>query len=127
LIYGKTMQDTLVAFAAGREARPALWKMHVGYGYEHAPSMLMEKEGKLFFGTRNGVVYAVVYAIDPAAQKIVWRYKLDNSMVNTVQVLNGKQVIVSTMDEGLSAQATMISASPGQPARESNRPLWRSR
>ena len=93
-IYGKTMQDTLVAFATGRETRPARWKMHVGYGYEHAPSMLIEKEGKLFFGTRNGVVYA----IDPAVQKIIWRYKLDNSMVNTVRVLNGKQVIVSTMD-----------------------------
>jgi outer membrane protein assembly factor BamB len=93
-IYGKTMQDTLVAFATGRETRPARWKMHVGYGYEHAPSMLIEKEGKLFFGTRNGVVYA----IDPAVQKIIWRYKLDNSMVNTVRVLDGKQVIVSTMD-----------------------------
>ncbi|MEK7225828.1 MAG: PQQ-binding-like beta-propeller repeat protein, partial [Bacteroidota bacterium] len=54
-IYGKTMQDTIVAYAASREKQSAAWKMHCGFGYEHVPSMLIEKEGKLFFGTRNGV------------------------------------------------------------------------
>ena len=94
LVYGKTMQDTLVAFYSNNEKPKLAWKMHVGYGYEHAPSMLIEKEGKVFFGTRNGVVYA----IDPTLQKISWAYKIDNSMVNTVHVINGKQVIASTMD-----------------------------
>ena len=94
LVYGKTMQDTLVAFYTNKEQASLAWKMHVGYGYEHSPSMLIEKEGSLFFGTRNGVVYA----IDPASQKIRWAYKIDNSMINTVNVLNGKELIVSTMD-----------------------------
>jgi len=40
----------------------------------------------------------VVYAIDPTAQKINWAYKIDNSMVNTVKVINSKQIIASTMD-----------------------------
>ena len=94
LIYGKTMQDTVVAFLANKENPQLAWKMHAGYGYEHAPSMLIEKEGTVFFGTRNGVVYA----IDPATQKITWAYKIDNSMVNTVNVLDGKRLIASTMD-----------------------------
>jgi len=93
-IFGKTMQDTLVAFFTGKEKQLAAWKMYVGYGYEHAPSMLIEKEGKLFFGTRNGVVYC----INPLTQKITWAYKIDNSMVNTVNVLNGTSLIASTMD-----------------------------
>jgi outer membrane protein assembly factor BamB/Icc-related predicted phosphoesterase len=93
-IYGKTMQDTLVAFPALKQKQAAAWKMHVGYGYEHAPSMLIEKDKNVFFGTRNGVVYS----INPATQKINWAYKIDNSMVNTVRVLDSNRLIASTMD-----------------------------
>jgi len=93
-VYGKTMQDTVVAFPTSREDQKAAWKMHVCYGYEHAPSMLIEKENKLFFGTRNGIVYS----IDPTNQKINWAYKIDNSMVNTVRVIDGKNILAATMD-----------------------------
>lgn len=93
-IYGKTMQDTIVAYATSREKQSALWKMHVGFGYEHVPSMLIEKDGTLFFGTKNGVVYS----IDPFKQKINWAYKIDNSMVNTVKVIDTSKLVVSTMD-----------------------------
>jgi outer membrane protein assembly factor BamB/predicted phosphodiesterase len=93
-VYGKTMNDTIVAFHAGKVKQPAAWKMNAGFKYEHVPSMLTERDGQLFFGTRLGVVYA----IDPAKQQIIWAHKIDNSMVNTVRVLNKKQVIASTMD-----------------------------
>lgn len=93
-VYGKTMQDTVVAYATGRTAQHPAWVMNAGFGYEHVPSMLIEKDGELFFGTRNGVVYD----IDPAHRKINWAYKIDNSMVNTVRVINSMQIIASTMD-----------------------------
>lgn len=93
-IYGKTMQDTIVAYTTGRNKQAAAWKMHCGFGYEHVPSMLIEKDGKVFFGTRNGVVYC----IDPANQKIIRAFKIDNSMVNTVNVITGNKILVSTMD-----------------------------
>lgn len=93
-IYGKSMQDTIVAYAAGRSKQDAAWKMHCGFGYEHVPSMLIEKDGQVFFGTRNGVVYS----IDPVKRSINWAHKIDNSMINTVQVVSGKQLVVATMD-----------------------------
>jgi len=93
-VFGKTMNDTLVAFAIGREPQKASWKLNAGFGYEHAPSMLTEKDGDIFFGTRNGVVYA----IDALQKKTAWAHKIDNSMVNTVNVLDKKNLIVSTMD-----------------------------
>lgn len=93
-IYGKTMQDTVVAYATSRDKQFAAWKMSCGFGYEHVPSMLIEERGQVFFGTKSGVVYA----IDPSRQKIEWAYKIDNSMVNTVRVLNSRQVVASTMD-----------------------------
>ena len=92
-IYGKTMNDTLAVFNTGRQPQSA-WKLNVGFGYEHTPSMLIEKDGNVFFGTRNGVVYA----IDAFQKKISWAYKIDNSMVNTVKVIDKKNIIVATMD-----------------------------
>jgi len=97
-IYGKSMQDSIVAYAAAREPQTAAWKMNVGFGYEHVPSMLIEKDGFLFFGTKNGVVYC----INPEEKKIIWAHKIDNSMVNTVRVLSSKKLLVATMDGKLS-------------------------
>ena len=93
-IYGKTMQDTIVAYAAGKEKQWAAWKLHAGFGYEHVPSMLIEKDGLVFFGTKSGVVYC----IDPAERRIEWAHKIDNSMVNTVKVIDKNTLIASTMD-----------------------------
>jgi len=93
-VYGKTMNDTIAAFATGRALQKAVWKLHAGFGYEHAPSMLIEKDGMIFFGTRNGVVYA----IDGSQKKVAWVHKIDNSMVNTVSVIDKMNIIVSTMD-----------------------------
>ncbi|MEJ7913785.1 MAG: PQQ-binding-like beta-propeller repeat protein, partial [Chitinophagaceae bacterium] len=94
VVFGKTMQDSVVAFRTNRQSAKEAWKFNVGFGYEHVPSMLVEKEGRQFFGTKNGVVYC----IDGARGKISWSHKVDNSMVNTVRVLNSKQILVSTMD-----------------------------
>lgn len=93
-VYGKTMQDTIVAYPTSYEKQSAAWKMHCGFGYEHVPSMLIEKEGLVFFGTKNGVVYC----IDPEKQNILWAHKIDNSMVNTVNVIGKNNLVVSTMD-----------------------------
>ena len=93
-IYGKTMNDTLAVFATNREPQKAAWKLNVGYSYEHTPSMLIEKDGIIFFGTGNGVVYAV----NALQRKIEWAYKIDNPMINTVRVIDKGNVIVSTMD-----------------------------
>ena len=56
--------------------------------------MLIEKDRLVFFGTKSGVVYC----IDPSTQKIVWAHKIDNSMVNTVRVLDKQTVVATTMD-----------------------------
>lgn len=94
LVYGKTMQDTIVAFPTGREKQLAAWKLYAGFGYEHVPSMLIEKEGKVFFGTKNGVVYG----IRPQEPAVEWAHKIDNSMVNTVNVLSAGRILAATMD-----------------------------
>ncbi|NCI47547.1 outer membrane protein assembly factor BamB family protein [Sediminibacterium soli] len=93
-VYGKTMNDAIVAFHTSREKQAVDWKLDCGFGYEHVPSMLIERKGRVFFGTKNGRVYA----IDPAAKKKLWVFKSDNSMVNTVNVFSDNQLVMATMD-----------------------------
>lgn len=93
-ILGKTMNDTIVAFETNGEMAKVRWKMDVGFGYDHVPSMLFEKNGNVFFGTRNGIVYS----IDPEKKKINWAHKIDNSMVNTIRLLGNKRLVAATMD-----------------------------
>lgn len=93
-VYGKTMNDWIVAFPTSREKQSVAWKVNCGFGYEHVPSMLIEKDNTIVFGTKSGRVYAV----DPVKQEKKWVYKIDNSMVNTVNMLSNKQIIAATMD-----------------------------
>ena len=88
------MNDTIVAFETNGEMAKVRWKMDVGFGYDHVPSMLFEKNGNVFFGTRNGIVYS----IDPEKKKINWAHKIDNSMVNTIRLLGNKRLVAATMD-----------------------------
>ncbi|WP_066836640.1 PQQ-binding-like beta-propeller repeat protein [Rufibacter ruber] len=94
LVYGKTMQDEVVAFETGKTAPKLAWRMNAGFGYEHVPSMLIEKDGAVFFGTKSGVVYS----INPQTKQVNWAHKIDNSMVNTVNARPKKKLIAATMD-----------------------------
>ncbi|MEJ5963101.1 PQQ-binding-like beta-propeller repeat protein [Pedobacter immunditicola] len=94
IIFGKTMNDEVVAYKTQSTDPGILWRLNLNYGYEHVPSMLIAKDGHVFFGTKNGVVYA----FDPVAQKKLWAHKIDNSMVNTVNVINKDKILVATMD-----------------------------
>lgn len=93
-LFAKTMNDSIVAFKTTKSAPEVSWKMDVGYGYDHVPSMLYEQNGNILFGTRNGVVYS----IDPKTKKINWAHKIDNSMVNTIKLIGGNKVLAATMD-----------------------------
>ncbi len=93
-IYGKTMQDTLAVYAASPEKQSAAAKIHCGFGYEHVPSMPVEKNGHVYFGTKSGVVYAV----NTVTQQVAWQHKIDNSMVNSVKLIDNHTLIAATMD-----------------------------
>ncbi|RYZ22496.1 MAG: metallophosphoesterase, partial [Sphingobacteriales bacterium] len=93
-IFGKTMNDEIVAYKTQSTDPGILWRLNLGFGYEHVPSMLIAKFGQVTFGTKNGVVYS----FDPLAPKLLWAHKIDNSMVNTVNVLSDDTTLVATMD-----------------------------
>lgn len=88
-IYSKTMNDSIVCYAAQGDTPRELWATHVGFGYEHAPSMQVEKEGVMFGSTKEGLIFA----LEGKTGKVLWKHKIGNSLISTVVPLNGHEVL----------------------------------
>ncbi len=90
-IYARSMRDTLFAFSATALAQVPLWQTVCGYGYDIDPSMCIEKDGTVYFGTKNGLVFAV----DAGDGRIRWVRKIGETIVNTPAPLDGRRVVVT--------------------------------
>ena len=88
-IYSKTMNDSIVCFSTKGNKPDQLWSSNVGFGYEHAPSMQVEKDGVMFGSTKGGLIFA----LEPLTGKILWKHKTGNSLISTVVPINRHQVL----------------------------------
>ncbi len=93
-VFAKTMRDTVVAYSS-RSRKPNLkWAAHAGYGYDIDPSAPVEKDGTLFFGTKDGYVYAL--NAESGATK--WIHRVSIALVNNLVPVDDKTVIATAMD-----------------------------
>lgn len=88
-VYAKTMNDSVVCYAAQGDAPHELWASNVGFGYEHAPSMLIEKEGVVFGSTVQGLLFA----LEAKTGRVLWKHKVGNSLINTVLPLSSHELL----------------------------------
>ncbi len=75
--YAKTMDGELVAMSTGDQYE-MLWKVDLGFGYEHAPCIVLEHDGFIYCGSRRGML-AVVNAV---THQLEFTYRLGSSEVN---------------------------------------------
>lgn len=95
-LYSKTMQDSAVCFSTEGNVPKQIWATDVKFGYEHAPSMLVEKDGVVFGSTKSGVVFA----LEAFSGKLLWKHKVGNSLISTVVPLSATEcVFTSTSGE----------------------------
>jgi outer membrane protein assembly factor BamB len=88
-IYSKTMNDSIVCYSTQGNRPTPIWATNVGFGYEHAPSMPVEK-GKVVFGsTKSGIMFG----LDAYSGNVLWKHKAGNSLINTLVPLNRNQVL----------------------------------
>ena len=79
--YAKTMDGTLVAMSTGEQYK-LLWKVDLGFGYEHAPCIVLEHDGFIYCGSRRGVLAVV----DAATHQLVFTLQLGTSEFNGFEV-----------------------------------------
>lgn len=95
-LYSKTMQDSVVCYSATGNVPEKIWSVNVAYGYDHAPSMPVEKDNVVFGSTKNGLIFA----LDAISGRLLWKHKIGNSLINTVVPLSGKECVF-TSSEGI--------------------------
>jgi outer membrane protein assembly factor BamB len=79
--YVRTMTNTsILAFATAADHPEKLWELDTGISYDINAAMLVEKEGVLYYGTKNGLLLA----IDPRSGTLLWEHKLGVTGLNTV-------------------------------------------
>lgn len=93
-LYSKTMQDSVVCYSAIGNEPKRLWITNVGYGYDHAPSMPLEKDGVVFGSTKNGIIFS----LNGKTGELLWIHKTGNSLINTVIPLNAKECIFTSAE-----------------------------
>ena len=88
-IYSKTMNDSIVCYSTKGNQPHKLWASNVGFGYEHAPSMQVEKNEVVFGSTKEGLIFA----LEAATGKVLWKHKTGNSLISTVVPLDNNRVL----------------------------------
>ncbi|MDZ7312756.1 MAG: PQQ-like beta-propeller repeat protein, partial [candidate division KSB1 bacterium] len=93
-VYARCMTDTLLAFSSSTSKPELRWFTPCGYGYDIDPSMPQEKDGVIFFGTKNGYVFAV----DAKTGAVKWQHRVGVTAVHTVVPITAHRVVVTDMD-----------------------------
>ena len=88
-IYSKTMNDSIVCYSTKGNQPHKLWASNVGFDYEHAPSMQVEKNGVVFGSTKEGLIFA----LEATTGKVLWKHKTGNSLISTVVPLDNNRVL----------------------------------
>ena len=91
--YAKTMDGTLVAMSTGDKYQ-FLWEVDLGFGYEHAPCIILEHNGHIYCGSRRGML-AVVNA---ATHELEFTYRLGTSEVNGFEVDDDGNIYCSLIE-----------------------------
>ena len=94
-LYAKTMQDSIICYKANPEKPVELWGCDAGFGYEHATTMLPERNGVVYCSTKEGLIVAV----KGRTGELLWEHKIGNSFINTV-VPAGKRSVLMTETSG---------------------------
>ena len=93
-VYARCINDTVVAVSASALKPEVLWTIDCGYGYDIDPSMPVEKNGTVFFGTKNGMVYA----LDGRTGALRWKYRIGVTVVNTPVPISAQRVMFTDLD-----------------------------
>lgn len=81
-IYAKTMDGELAIVDATSEEFSLIKVVNLNLGYEHAPCITAEQNGRIYLGSRRGIITAV----DANTYNIVYQIEIGSSEVNGIDI-----------------------------------------
>ena len=88
------MPGIIAAFSTESNKPQQLWDLDAHFGYDINSAALEERDGVLFYGTKNGLLLA----INGKTGALLWEHKLGVTVLNTVIPLDAYDVLVSDVD-----------------------------
>ena len=79
-VYAKLMNDTIISVSTATDSFHLNWETNAAFGYEHNPCPMIEINGVVYAGTKNGVFVAA----DAATGRILLEHKAGNSSINGI-------------------------------------------
>ena len=93
-VFVRTTDDVIAAVAPDADGQETLWEIEAGIGQDISSAQLAEKDGVVFYGTKNGLLLA----LDAATGVIKWRHRVGAALLNTVTPISGREVAVTDFD-----------------------------
>jgi outer membrane protein assembly factor BamB len=88
------MRDSIIAFPISDSLPEPLWTSNVEFGYDINSAQLSEKNGVLFYGTKNGLLIA----LNSSSGEILWKHKIGVTIINTVTPLDSRRILLNDFD-----------------------------
>jgi outer membrane protein assembly factor BamB/predicted MPP superfamily phosphohydrolase len=92
--YVRAMQDYVYGFSTAGASPKKLWQAKPGFGYDINSAMMVEKDGAVFYGTKNGLIFS----LDARTGSARWEHRLGEALVNTVVPLSARQLLATDAD-----------------------------
>jgi len=92
--YVRAMNDFFDAFSTDSDSPQKIWETNGHFGYDINSAMLIEKEGVVFYGTKNGLLFA----LDARSGAVRWEHRVGVALLNTVLPLSASRVITTDFD-----------------------------
>ncbi len=92
--YVRAMNDFFYAFSTAAAEPQKAWELNARFGYDINSAMLQEKEGVVFYGAKNGLLFA----IDALTGELQWEHKFGVGVMNTVLPLSRDRVVATDFD-----------------------------
>jgi len=93
-VYVRTTDGVIAAISPAVDDAQAVWETDTGIGADINSAMLVEKDGVVFYGTKDGLLLA----LDAATGAVKWKHRVGVTLLNTVTPLSGKDVVVTDFD-----------------------------
>jgi outer membrane protein assembly factor BamB len=102
--YVRAMNDFFYAFSTSAAHPDKLWELNAGFGYDINSAMLIEKDGVVFYGTKNDLLIA----LDAKTGTLKWEHKFGSGVMNSVVPLGSTQVLATDFD----GKVALVEAKP---------------
>jgi outer membrane protein assembly factor BamB len=101
-VYVRTTDDVIAAISTEADDAEAVWETEAGVGRDINSAQLIEKDGVVFYGSKDGLLLA----LDAATGAIKWKHRVGVTLINTVTPLSAREVVTTDFD----GRVTLVSS-----------------